>query len=110
MTSWLTDAKNLTNPNTTIIMVGNKLDLADQRGVSFEEATQFAKENDLLYIETSAKTGERVDEAFLTTAKTIYDGIQNGIIDPNDRATGVTIHSETITNTTDAQPTKKCCA
>lgn len=37
-------------------------DLEDQRAVSREEAEAFAKENGLLYIETSAKSASNVDE------------------------------------------------
>ena len=48
VTSWLTDARNLTNPNTVILLVGNKVDMEDQRDVSYEEAAAFAKENGLL--------------------------------------------------------------
>ena len=45
LTSWLTDARNLTNPSTTILLIGNKKDLEAQRDVTYEEASQFAKEN-----------------------------------------------------------------
>ena len=37
-------------------MVGNKSDMEAQRDVSYEEAKQFADENDLIFVETSAKT------------------------------------------------------
>ena len=47
LTSWLTDARNLTHPNTVIMLVGNKKDMEDQRDVSYEEASQFAQENGL---------------------------------------------------------------
>ncbi|KAK7933626.1 hypothetical protein WMY93_004522 [Mugilogobius chulae] len=58
LSSWLTDARNLTNPNTVIILIGNKADLEAQRDVTYEEAKQFADENGLLFLEASAKTGE----------------------------------------------------
>lgn len=45
LTSWLTDARNLTNPNTVIYLIGNKSDLEAQRDVSYEEAKAFADEN-----------------------------------------------------------------
>ncbi len=56
LSSWLTDARSLTHPNTVIYLIGNKSDLEGQRDVSFEEAKQFADENGLLFLETSAKT------------------------------------------------------
>jgi Ras-related protein Rab-14 len=45
LSSWLTDARNLTNPNTVIFLIGNKSDLDAQRDVTYEEAKQFADEN-----------------------------------------------------------------
>lgn len=56
LTSWLADAKNLTNPNTVIFLIGNKSDLDAQRDVTYEEAKAFADENGLTFMECSAKT------------------------------------------------------
>ncbi|KAL6052750.1 Ras-related protein Rab-14 [Balamuthia mandrillaris] len=89
LTSWLTDARNLTNPNTVIMLIGNKQDLEDQRDVSYEEASNFAKENGLIFLEASAKTGENVEEAFLKTAKLIFQSVQDGSVDVSTDA-GVT--------------------
>uniref|UniRef100_A0A8C5KDL7 Ras-related protein Rab-14 n=1 Tax=Jaculus jaculus TaxID=51337 RepID=A0A8C5KDL7_JACJA len=88
LSSWLTDARNLTNPNTVIILIGNKADLEAQRGVTFEEAKQFAEENGL-FLEASAKTGENVDNAFLEAAKKICQNIQDGSLDLNAAESGV---------------------
>ena len=81
LTSWLTDARNLTNPNTVIVLIGNKVDMEEQRDVSYEEAAAFAKENDLIFLETSAKSGQNVEETFLKTAQLIYENVQNGSVD-----------------------------
>jgi hypothetical protein len=59
-----------------MMLIGNKLDMAKQREVSFEEAEAFAKDNGLIYLEVSAKTGHNVEEAFLRTARKIYENIQ----------------------------------
>lgn len=81
LTSWLADAKNLTNPNTVIMLIGNKKDLEDQREVTFEEASRFAKENGLLFVEASAKTGENVEHAFLKTASMIFENVEEGEVE-----------------------------
>jgi Ras-related protein Rab-14 len=89
LSSWLTDARNLTNPNTVIFLIGNKCDLEAQRDVTFEEAKQFAEENGLMFVEASAKTGDGVEEAFLETARKIYQNIQDGSLDLNAAESGV---------------------
>ena len=47
-----------------IALVGNKADLIEERRVQTEEAEVYAAENDLLFMETSAKTGMNVNELF----------------------------------------------
>merc|ERR1712098_700329 len=89
LSSWLTDARNLTNPNTVIFLIGNKCDLEAQRDVTYEEARQFAEENGLMFVEASAKTGDGVEEAFLETARKIYQNIQDGSLDLNAAESGV---------------------
>ncbi|KAL9673824.1 hypothetical protein QQ045_030086 [Rhodiola kirilowii] len=64
-----------------IMLIGNKSDLAHRRAVSTEEGEQFAKENGLIFMEASAKTAQNVEEAFITTAATIYKKIQDGVFD-----------------------------
>jgi Ras-related protein Rab-2A len=46
----------------TIMLIGNKCDLAHRRAVSTEEGEQFAKENGLVFMETSAKTAHNVED------------------------------------------------
>jgi Ras-related protein Rab-14 len=44
----LTDARNLTNPNTVMLLIGNKKDMENNREVTFEEAKTFAEENGMI--------------------------------------------------------------
>jgi len=112
LTTWLTDCRNLTNPNTVILLIGNKNDMLDQREVTFEEAQRFAEENNLIFIETSAKTGENVQEAFLKTAQIINQNIQNGSLDLNSSETGVqqkkTVTMEPVTTDTEKTAENTC--
>lgn len=49
--------------------------------MTFEEGAAFAKEHGLVFFETSAKTAENVEEAFVSTAQKIYEKIQQGVYD-----------------------------
>lgn len=50
------------------IIIGNKSDLVDQRAVDLVEARTYAKSLGVHYYETSAVTGDTVDEAFVDVA------------------------------------------
>lgn len=56
-----------------VFLVGNKVDEKDNRKISYQECSEFAKQNNLSYIETSAKTGENINELFNQIAKQIYE-------------------------------------
>lgn len=81
---WLSDAKGLTTPNTVMVLIGSKRDLEAQREVTYEEASQFAQENGLMFMEASAKTGDSVEDAFIETSKLILRSIQEGGINSGD--------------------------
>ncbi len=49
-----------------------------------EEGEAFAREHGLIFMETSAKTAANVEEAFIGTAKEIYQKIQEGVFDINN--------------------------
>ena len=52
-------------PDIMVMLIGNKADLDSRRQVSTEEGERFAKENGLIFLETSAKTSFNVEQAFL---------------------------------------------
>lgn len=83
LVSWLTDARTLARPDITVVVVGNKCDKKSAREVTLLEASRFAQENDLLFMETSALTGECVDEVFLKCGHSILGKIDSGSIDPD---------------------------
>lgn len=60
-----------------------------KRNVTFLESSRLAQENDLLFLETSALTGEGVEEVFTKVAKQILAKIEDGLIDPNTMVSGI---------------------
>jgi len=57
--------------NIPTILVGNKIDLAEKREVTQEEAEQKAKNWSIKYTETSAKTKYNVDKVFCELMRTV---------------------------------------
>ena len=47
-----------------LLLVGNKIDLESNRQVKKEEGEEFAKKNNILFFETSAKSGLNVEPTF----------------------------------------------
>lgn len=53
-------------PNIVIALAGNKADLSEgRRCVDYSEGEEYAEENGLLFMETSAKTAMNVNEIFV---------------------------------------------
>ncbi|KAK8607282.1 hypothetical protein V6N13_053024 [Hibiscus sabdariffa] len=97
LTSWLEEARMHGNPDMAVMVIGNKCDLSHRRAVSKEEGEQFAKENRLLFLETSARTSQNAEEAsvipqaFIMTAAKILQNINEGIFKVSDESSGIKI-------------------
>ncbi|KAM3423400.1 hypothetical protein BST61_g833 [Cercospora zeina] len=102
VTAWLHDLRQIAEDDIIVVLVGNKSDLAasstvsgdssapNKRQVTREEAEEWCRENKVMqYVETSAKSGENVERAFLEVAERIYQNIEAGKYDLNDRRSGV---------------------
>lgn len=77
--NWVKELQRKASPDVVIALAGNKVDCANQRTVStqvnitrvtvvseiLQEARAYAEENGCLYMETSAKTAQNVNELFL---------------------------------------------
>ena len=59
---WIDDVRTERGSDVIIMLVGNKTDLAEKRQVSTEEGEKKAKELNVMFIETSAKTGYNVKQ------------------------------------------------
>merc|ERR1712182_53783 len=70
--SWVKELQRQGSPNIVIALAGNKCDLASKRKVEAAEATEYAKDNGLFFMETSAKTALNVEELFKAIAKKLH--------------------------------------
>ncbi|MHA1985823.1 MAG: Rab family GTPase [Promethearchaeota archaeon] len=69
---WLRDFKKYIRKEGVYILIGNKTDLSDQRVVPTEKGKDLAENIQAShFIETSAKMGENIEEAFLLLVKQI---------------------------------------
>ncbi|CAN0085490.1 unnamed protein product [Pylaiella littoralis] len=112
LTRWLEEARQNSNSNMVIMLIGNKSDLSSRRAVTTKEGEQFAEENGLIFLETSAKMATNVETAFIKTAAKIYDNILSGVYDPTNEAHGIKLGPAASLNYNNvAPPAEKnsCC-
>ena len=95
---WITDIKEEADENVIIFLLGNKIDLTEERKITKEKGEQLAKEFNVPFFEVSAKSGKNANEVF----KTLYGKI-NESYDEFDRQRSTKIIKKQKNN-------KKCCS
>mmetsp|Transcript_11085 Transcript_11085/g.16866 ORF Transcript_11085/g.16866 Transcript_11085/m.16866 type:complete len:120 (-) Transcript_11085:21-380(-) len=74
-------------PNVIVFLVGNKSDMAEKREVSQERVEQFKREKGIMFsFETSAKTGENIEEVFVTASKILFTQFKDKIAEMKEEA------------------------
>jgi small GTP-binding protein len=68
--NWIKQIKIHASDNVLKVLVGNKIDI-DDRKVSYDEGMQLAADLGVRFFETSAKTGEQIEELFMYMAEEI---------------------------------------
>ena len=61
---WVNETKDLKREDAIFVLVGNKIDLEENRIIQSKEAEDFANEKGFLFYEVSAKTGDKIEELF----------------------------------------------
>jgi small GTP-binding protein len=79
--NWVEDCKNQSPKTIFMVLVGNKSDLSDKRVISIEEGRELAEKYNMIFFETSAKTGDNVDLIFFKSAEEIAKKIEQGYYD-----------------------------
>jgi len=72
---WLTEVRQFAGEKIPFVLIGNKADLIEDVGevIDRAEARKFAESEGSIYLETSAKTGQAVDDSFTELTRRIID-------------------------------------
>ena len=89
--SWIDDCTKQTAKSVLLLLIGNKSDLKDQREVSYEEGEAYAKEHNMLFLETSAKTGNNIGDIFEKSLNQIAKNIKNNVYNLENDSCGIRV-------------------
>ena len=110
LNEWIENYYKYSNPEEekNVVLIGNKSDLVDKREVTEEEIEKFAKDNHIMYFETSAKDGKNIDECFYFIAEKLVKQYENkdNKENRNDVINNDNLKNNTVTIIGDK---KKCC-
>ena len=103
--------KENSNPDIKIFLIGNKVDLEEEREISKEEAEKIKQEYDFdLFMEASAKSGINTREIFIEAAKILfkeYITLKPKLDDDNDDDDSIVINNSSLMK--DDYSTSTCC-
>ena len=113
--NWLQDVHDQSPKTVLTILIGNKIDLEDKRAISTDEGQEYATQNGLIFMETSAKTGEGVEEIFKISAEEIEKKMKQNYYDLKSETCGIkqgktnNINLNDIDNNNKNKEKKECC-
>lgn len=81
LSTWIAEIQSNTPENTSIMLLGNKVDLKKERVVSFDEGFDYAKRHKFLFNEVSALTGEGINDSFYEMIVKVYDTMIYGLLE-----------------------------
>ena len=94
--SWIEDCKSQSSKSILLILIGNKTDLNNIRQVTYDEGAQFAKSNNMIFLETSAKTGDNINEIFDKSVRKIDQNIIDNKYDLENESCGIRVGEKKI--------------
>lgn len=74
--NWIIEIEKYAAEDVQKILIGNKIDLKNDRNVSYEEGKELADNCNIQFLETSAKIAHNVEQAFKTMASEIKNKSQ----------------------------------
>jgi len=76
LTQWIDEVQRYANEDVNRVIVGNKIDSVEERAIDLQRAKEFAAKEGIQYYETSAKTGENVEQVFTELVQAICNRMQ----------------------------------
>lgn len=70
---WTKEIKENIIDNPLVCILGNKTDMEENRQVNYVDASNYCEENNYLFYEISAKTGDNITEFFNKVCKYVID-------------------------------------
>ena len=108
---WINDLKATADKKLSIIIIGNKCDLEDQRQVTKEQGEEKAKNAEVAFMETSALSGENLEKAFEKMMNEVFKKCHEEMMSDGD--VDIVGGSEDIsldkTKPKNSGEKKKCC-
>ena len=87
--SWIDDCVKQSPKSILFILIGNKNDLNESREVQYEEGVEFAKKRNMIFLETSAKTGNNISTIFDKSIRQIDKNILDNKYDLSNENCGI---------------------
>ena len=81
---WVSDLTAAADKKLTIVVIGNKCDLEDQRQITKEQGEEKAGKLEVAFLETSALSGENLDKAFEMMISEIFKKCHEEILSEGD--------------------------
>jgi small GTP-binding protein len=76
--NWIDECTNNSPYDINLVLVGNKIDLENERVVSYDEGKKLALKYNMLFFECSAKTGKNINNIFNESLQEIDKKIEKG--------------------------------
>ena len=70
---WISDLTAVADKKITVLVIGNKCDLDDQRQITKEQGEEKGRSFNAAFLETSASSGSNIDKAFEMLIKEVYE-------------------------------------
>lgn len=91
--SWADECKSQCPSSAVLYLIGNKVDLSENRTVSYEEGKSIAEKNSMKFSETSAKEFYNIKETFDDSVLEIARNIESGNYDLQSPVSAININS-----------------